>query len=183
MRKALFFLALLVVFAVCGSATVRSEDKKASGEEIAAEIIELRETLAKNFIKPGAEVTEETFKGVCGAVAKRAREISTTQGVVIRHAAKKHRNPKNAPNEDEQKLIEKFTGAGLKDFKDSVTVDAKSYSRYVRPIYVQEACLSCHGQKENRPAFIVEKYPDDRAFGFKAGDLRGIIIVLTPERP
>lgn len=45
---------------------------------------------------------------------------------------------------------------------------------------MEAACLACHGEKDSRPEFIKEKYPDDRAYGFKKGDLRGVISVLIP---
>jgi len=54
----------------------------------------------------------------------------------------------------------------------------KRYLRYMRPISVKQACIACHGSKDKRPKFIVEKYPNDRAFDFKVGDLRGMIEVI-----
>jgi len=63
---------------------------------------------------------------------------------------------------------------------DKTTINKKSYARYVRPIFVEPACLSCHGEKNKRPAFVKKKYPEDLAYGFKAGDLRGIIEVMIP---
>ncbi len=57
------------------------------------------------------------------------------------------------------------------------TIEGRGYYRYSAPIYVEKACLACHGAKDKRPAFIVKKYPEDKAYGFKEGDLRGIISV------
>ena len=51
----------------------------------------------------------------------------------------------------------------------------------MKPIFVEDACLACHGSKDKRPFFIVDKYPEDRAFDFKTGDLRGMVEVLFPE--
>jgi hypothetical protein len=50
-----------------------------------------------------------------------------------------------------------------------------------RRIDVQSSCLACHGSKDSRPAFVKEKYPADKAFNFKPGDLRGMDAVLIPE--
>jgi hypothetical protein len=49
--------------------------KKTVAVSAAEEIIQMRSTLARNFIKPDMEITEETFENVCGAVAKRVKEI------------------------------------------------------------------------------------------------------------
>jgi hypothetical protein len=47
----------------------------------------------------------------------------------------------------------------------------------MKPIYVEVACLQCHGNEEKvKPAirrFLKRKYPFDEAFGYKEGDLRG----------
>ena len=53
--------------------------------------------------------------------------------------------------------------------------------RYFRRITVRSACLECHGRKEKRPAFVRERYPEDRAFGFERGDLRGVYSIFVPE--
>ena len=47
----------------------------------------------------------------------------------------------------------------------------------MKPIYVDAACLQCHGNEEKvKPAmrlFLKRKYPFDEAFGYKEGELRG----------
>ncbi len=47
---------------------------------------------------------------------------------------------------------------------------------YVEPILVQPLCLGCHGGSlaPDVAARIRELYPEDRAVGFAAGDLRGV---------
>ena len=51
----------------------------------------------------------------------------------------------------------------------------------VRRINVEPSCLACHGTKASRPAFIKANYPDDKAFDFTVGDLRGMYAVHLPE--
>ena len=53
--------------------------------------------------------------------------------------------------------------------------------RYARRITVQPSCLACHGPKDQRPDFVKTGYPDDRAYGFEAGDLRGLYAVFVPD--
>ena len=52
--------------------------------------------------------------------------------------------------------------------------------RYYRRIVVEPACLGCHGSRDNRPQFVKDGYPNDRAYNFDAGDLRGIYSVFIP---
>lgn len=46
---------------------------------------------------------------------------------------------------------------------------------------VGAACLACHGEKNTRPEFVKEKFPEDRAHGFNAGDLRGLYSVFVAD--
>lgn len=171
---------LLAGSAVAGISAQSPEEKAAA---IADEIITMRSTLAREFIKPGVEVNEETFKKVCGAVGKRVKEISEKEGVKIRHAAMKYRNAQNAADSREVMFTNRFEQEkGLQEIKEEIEADGKAFIRYTRPIFVEKACLACHGEKDSRPGFIKSKYPDDRAFGFKEGDLRGILSVTVPAK-
>lgn len=178
------FAAVFVVTLACGVAgadDIALAHKKDNAAANAEEIISMRSDLAREFVRPGAEVTEETFKKVCGAVGKKVKEIEKAEGVVIRHAAVKFRNPANAATPAEAALIGRFEkDAALKALDDDDTVDGKKYFRVTRPIRVESACLACHGEKDSRPAFIKDKYPEDSAYGFRRGDLRGVISVLIP---
>lgn len=179
--RTLFFAlaALLLLSAPAIGADVNNtpEEKAAAAAD---EIISMRSALAAEFIKPGALIDEETFKNVCGAVGKRAKEITEKTGLKIRHAAIRYRNPANAADEAEMELIKRFEAdKALAEVWEDLESEGKRYKRYTRPIFVESACLACHGPKETRPEFIKEKYPDDRAYGFKEGDLRGIISVTV----
>ncbi len=60
-------------------------------------------------------------------------------------------------------------------------MDGREGVRYFRRIAVEEACLACHGAKEERPEFVKQGYPEDRAYGFEVGDLRGLYSVFIAE--
>jgi hypothetical protein len=56
----------------------------------------------------------------------------------------------------------------------------------MKPIYAQATCLQCHGKKKDlRPEikkFLETRYPHDKAFGYKEGDIRGgISLVISLE--
>ena len=71
----IFTIFILSIFTYPAHAGDEMGAKKAGAVSAAEEIIQMRSTLARNFIKPDMEITEETFKNVCGAVAKRVKEI------------------------------------------------------------------------------------------------------------
>jgi len=62
--------------------------------------------------------------------------------------------------------------------------DGKYYYRYYKPIIVKPLCLICHGNpKDMDPqiySIIRKKYPEDKAVGYKVGDLRGVVRVSIP---
>ena len=163
-----------------------SQEKKMKATAIADEIINMRSSLAKTFIKPDIQITEETFKSVCGAVGKRVKEISEREGIKIRHAATKNRNPMNATMAGEAEILSKFEkDKNLKEIWDiyEENVVGNGYYRYysyIKPIFVEETCLACHGAKDKRPQFVIDKYPADKAYDFKVRDLRGMISIMIP---
>lgn len=57
-------------------------------------------------------------------------------------------------------------------------------ARFVAPIAIEGPCLMCHGAPDAIPASIRtvldERYPDDRATGYRAGDLRGALWAEVP---
>ena len=60
----------------------------------------------------------------------------------------------------------------------------KSELRYAKAIAVQPQCLSCHGSAQDIAAPLAEKlrleYPNDQATGYRAGQLRGAVVVTRP---
>jgi hypothetical protein len=54
---------------------------------------------------------------------------------------------------------------------------------YVEPILLQPLCVTCHGESlaPDVAARIRELYPDDRAVGYRVGDLRGVFWAEFPQ--
>ena len=52
-----------------------------------------------------------------------------------------------------------------------------SSSARTEPVMMKPMCLACHGAEvaPEVQAAIAERYPDDRATGYRAGELRGVI--------
>lgn len=181
MGKKIFLMFFAVILISVIAFAEEAGDKRSKTAAIADEIISMRSSLAKAFIKPDAEITEETFKKVCGAVGKRVKEITEKEGLKIRHAATKNRNSINTATSEEAAILARLdSDKNLKEIIDTVEKEGQKFYRYTKPIFVDDACLACHGPKDKRPKFIIEKYPDDKAYDFKAGDLRGMISIMIP---
>lgn len=202
-----FLLTLLVA---CGGADAPepATDAPAQGEAIEAEapleattavpegddaLVTARQTadgLGRELM--GLMLTKLRDEGAGGAIAfcadsAQARTAAlASEGIVVRRVTMKPRNLANAPDAYEEALL-----LALANRHDAGTLPADTAAyvgsganrelRYLRPIRVQQQCLTCHGDPSGFPAEVrrtlAERYPDDRATGYAVGDLRGAISV------
>lgn len=129
---------------------------------------------------------------VCNVVAPViAANTQAATLIKVKRTSHKVRNPDNAPDELEGKVLADFlakteAGADLKTLEHSevaTTESGKRVLRYFKAIPMQaEPCLACHGSaiSDEVKTAIGTLYPDDQAVGFKAGDLRGMFSAAVP---
>lgn len=143
---------------------------------------DLRERLATSFLgEGGVQADQQTFTEVCKPVGRKARALSRENPWRVRQMAVEYRNPAHAADEEARSAHRLMRqDPDLRGFWIRDTVDGRRGIRYFRRITVREACMECHGAKEDRPRFIRENYPEDRAHGFEVGDLRGVYSVFIP---
>ena len=68
------------------------------------------------------------------------------------------------------------------DYAEVVEMNGQKSFRYMKAIPTGKVCLNCHGA-ELKPAVSKELdmlYTDDKARGFKAGDIRGAFTLSKP---
>jgi len=144
---------------------------------------QMREALAAGLNNTKSEITEDTFKSVCMPVGRELKFWSENNGYQARQISHKNRNPNNGLKEYDIKHYQKFqSDPKLSELKVSVNEGELQGSLYYYRITVTQACLHCHGEKNTRPMFIKSKYPDDKAFDFKPGDLRGLYSIYVPTK-
>jgi hypothetical protein len=143
---------------------------------------QMRESLAATLDSSKSEITEQTFQAVCMPVGKELKRWGEEMGYQVKQLSHKNRNPLNALRDMDQKTYNKFQAdSKLKQIEVSLNEkDLKGTAYYYR-IPVAQSCLHCHGEKEKRPDFIKAKYLNDKAFDFKASELRGVYWVFKPE--
>jgi hypothetical protein len=144
---------------------------------------QMRISLASTLEGRTEEPTIETMKEVCKPVGMRAIAIGKENGWQVRQVAGKYRNPDHTPaNPQESQVIDLFTRhPEINGLWEPAMAEQGTGLNYYRRINVQPSCLACHGTRASRPAFIKDNYPDDKAFDFKVGDLRGMYAVYLPE--
>ncbi|MDM7938360.1 MAG: DUF3365 domain-containing protein [Cyanobium sp. CZS 48M] len=144
---------------------------------------QMRISLASTLEGRTEEPTIETMKEVCKPVGMRAIAIGKENGWQVRQVASKYRNPDHAPaNAQESQVIDLFNRhPEINGLWEPATAEQGAGLHYYRRINVEPSCLACHGTRASRPAFVKENYPNDKAFDFKVGDLRGMYAVMLPE--
>jgi hypothetical protein len=143
----------------------------------------MRISLASSLEGSTEEPTMDTMREVCMPVGKRAMAIGRENGWTVRQVARKYRNPDHAPaGAQETGVIDLFARhPEITGLWEPATAAQGAGVNYYRRIDVQASCLACHGSRDSRPAFVKERYAEDKAFDFKPGDLRGMYAVFIPE--
>ncbi len=141
----------------------------------------LRSTLAATFAQTGAPADKPAFNTVCAPVGRAMKESAAANRWQVRQIAVKFRNPANAADPEGARVLAMFArDSTLRAVTLHTTINGTRGTRYLRRITVEPSCLLCHGAKASRPAFVTTEYPNDRAYGFRAGDLRGAYSVFIP---
>ncbi|MDB9311807.1 DUF3365 domain-containing protein [Spirulina sp. CS-785/01] len=144
---------------------------------------QMRSGLASTIEDMEGQPTMETMKQVCKPVGMQAKQLSKENNWELRQVSAKYRNPAHAPKNDaEEQAVTRFQeNPELMAFWEKDTLDGQEGVHYFRRITVEASCLACHGPKGERPDFVKENYPNDLAYNFNVGDLRGMYSVFIPE--
>ena len=184
------FLPLLVscTLASAQPGPARNESAMQETRDIAAAMLkELSQTLQAAMADGGAV----NAIGVCKTKAPEiAMSLSMKHQVQVARVGTRARNPNmGVPNEWQTKALDKFQsriagGDKPYDIEYVEVVKTGAYDlelRYAKPIVLQPMCTACHGTPDQISPEVKEKlnklYPNDKAVNYKAGDLRGAVIV------
>lgn len=145
---------------------------------------ELRSELMAAMSQSGAAGAIE----ICSQKAPQMAKDLSVGGWSIRRTSLMNRNPGNYPTGPEGQFLQRFASDSTKSVQVTwdFTGDTKVY-RYFEAIRLDGMCTACHGKTEEMDEDVVAKlqqlYPNDRAVGFKSGDLRGMFAVsaIWPE--
>lgn len=126
---------------------------------------------------------------VCNTKAPEiAKSVSEGQHLQISRVSLRNRNPTTGvPNEWQAQVLNDFEARKVKGeaieslvYSETVKQGDKQEFRFMKAIPTEAMCLTCHGT-EISPAVMTrinELYPQDKATGFKEGDLRGAFVVV-----
>ena len=120
-----------------------------------------------------------------------AKAASDETGWSVRRVSLRNRNPRAVPDGWERAALEDFDrraasgeSATTLEKAEIVTEGGTQSYRYMRALPTQPLCLNCHGSPEQLTPAVLEKlkalYPDDKAVGYRPGDIRGAITIRKP---
>lgn len=176
--------ALVPVAALAQGATTSSRERPpiARAVQEIEGIDALRSSLARTFAAGGVAATDSTFAQVCKPVKGEAMRVAKETGWSIAQLAERNRNADNVLDPEARRAVHQLQrDPGLLAVTRRTTYKGVAGTRYLRRITVETSCLACHGARDTRPAFVVKNYPADKAYGFAAGDLRGVYSVFIPD--
>ena len=127
---------------------------------------------------------------VCNLEAiKISTEISKDFGWQVGRTSLKIRNPSNAPDDWERKILlsfeqQKASGVDSKNLEayEIIKDEQGKWFRYMKAIPTAEVCLICHGETIAPPVQqkLISLYPNDHATGYKVGEIRGAFTIKQP---
>ena len=115
-----------------------------------------------------------------------AQRLARTDGIAAGRTSDRLRNPSNLPRPWAAPLVQAHAGKQARSV-DGFAVDLGDKVGVLRPIAERALCAGCHGPADAlSPAVrsvLADRYPADRAVGFKEGEIRGWFWVEMPKRP
>lgn len=153
---------------------------------IAFEAIRTRDYLSKQLQDGNVELTPERA-GLIPVLAsgRIAAEVAGDLDYRIRQVSDRFRNPANAPDPYEAKVLKNFrsTEADAPNELYQITGEGdEQVFRYLQGFRAEESCLECHGDPAEAPQVIRQLYPPetDQAYHYLPGEVIGAISIQIP---
>ena len=153
-----------------------------TGDKLSKELVNKLGSKLKHEIQTNGLLSAASFCNTNAHILTEEVNLHQLEGISVKRISLKERSAANIPSEDEAKTLRSLQALLDEKKLPAYVVEAnpKSYKYYKPLVIQQEACLKCHGDITKNPElseFIKETYPQDKATGYKMGDLRGAILV------
>src|SRR2546427_8495841 len=122
-----------------------------------------------NFYSKNPALAQREFSEVVARSGTPAQFRLTSHNVM---------NQSNAPDPFETAALARIREAGLKEYFE-LTPEG---FRYARTLYHKASCITCHGDADKSPNDVKVRYGTANGFGFREGDVAGVISVRLPAR-
>ena len=170
--------AFLLLLAFAAANACAQDPELARGADLLAPFKQDLQKALKSGLAEGPAAAIQ----VCRVKAPGIADALSVDGVRMGRSSHKLRNPDNTAPDWVRPIMQTYLD-DASSRKPRAVVLAGGRSGYVEPIMVQPLCLTCHGS-ELAPEVaerIAALYPEDKATGFEAGDLRGVFWLEFPQ--
>jgi diguanylate cyclase (GGDEF)-like protein/PAS domain S-box-containing protein len=142
-----------------------------------------RRVYQQAFIDSGLPVNSDTLGLLpAHAMSRISKDFANwnNSGIRFNNVSDVPRNPGNQADRFELAAMDWFRAhPDASERMESIVDDTGTgYLLYTAPIKIEPVCLKCHGRREDAPQSIQDKYTE--AFGYRLGDLRGVVSVKLP---
>jgi len=122
-----------------------------------------------NFYSKNPALAQREFSEVVEHSASPAKFRLTSHNVM---------NPNNKPDAFEEGALRRIREQGLPEYFELTPTGF----RYARTVHHKASCIACHGSPDAAPNDVKVRYGTQNGFGFKEGEVAGIISVRLPAR-
>lgn len=152
-----------------------SEPDAATIARAADAVVRLKSALVGELTAAIAQGGPENAIGVCRDRAPAIAQVVSQPGLRVGRTSHKLRNPANAAPDWAAPLVAAYV-AGERAGEPTALLLENGRMGYVEPLATAPMCLACHGESiaPAVAAKLAALYPEDRATGFRAGELRGL---------
>jgi hypothetical protein len=186
--KSTFALIVIVILLGGGcknSPRALTETQKAEFLQIGKEVVMTAQgTLGKNLMTAMQKGGPEYAVGFCSEKSISLTDsLGNNLNVQLRRVSDKNRNPDNRAVASElEYIIRAKTQLSQKENIQPEIVQLNGKIQGYYPIITNDLCKQCHGNPDMDISYstldlIAEKYPNDKAIGYGANQLRGIWVV------
>lgn len=159
------------------------EDLRKDAIHVRDILVAIRNVYQQQFLASGIPLNKKTVGFLpAHSMSRISRDFldRNDSGLVFKNVSDDPRNPDNQADEIELKAMAFFRenrdeNERLILYKDE---EGRSFYHYSSPLWVESHCLKCHGDNDDAPATIRESYTE--AFGYRLGELRGLMSIKLP---
>ena len=190
-RKVWLWLGLLIGVILCVDLTISyyklSSELRAETEFDARTVygymMATRRIYQDQFIESGLPLNDRTVGFLpAHSFSRISKDFANwnNSGVMFNNVSDQPRNPGNQADPEETAAMAWFrqNPKAVERMERVEKPAGKGYLLYTAPIWIEQLCLKCHGDREAAPASIRENY--DAAYGYQLGELRGVASIKIP---
>jgi PAS domain S-box-containing protein len=135
------------------------------------------------FLASGLPVNEKTVGFLpAHSLSRIAKDFPNwaESGLYFNGVSDRPRNPGNKADASELAAMDWFRANPQAERRvvELTDADGKPYFHFASPLYIEAYCLICHGDRAAAPPSIRDTYSE--AYGYKLGDLRGVLSIKIP---